>query len=309
MSIAEATSGQTSGISELFVQNYSDHVRLFGAADTRGVFRFSGLRAFGAFVLAGECVDGMVREVVIHSLKGGTVCLLDPWPGGQASVSPDVEMATRKLADGSSARELRTSAGVTYRLRPGGMHTTAAPLPVIEKRDGPREIHCLDWDDFDPPIVYYPEDPPFSQYSRGDRVLLGMPRRESSRAQGVDLDTIEKLIGRPDWQSRQTAARWLGRLTSEKATRLLVMLAESDEVPVVTYTAGVCLVRQATAHALSEALRIARETSVAHLRREILKAVRRLAHTADGEALLVECFSDLNVLEVLFRNAGQGEAG
>ena len=295
--IAEAISGQTSGISEVLVQSYSDHLRLFGGADAQGVFRFAGLRGFGGFVLAGECVDGRVRQVTVHSLKGELLRLLDPWPGREVAVSPETHVDRTKLADGSAAIEMQTAAGMTYRLRETRAPERDAPPPVVETRHTPREVRCLDWDEFDPPVVFYPEDPPFPQTSRGDRVFLGMPAGEPSLEPRTDWERARDMAASPDWQPRQTAARWLGRLRTTEATELLVALAGSDPVPVVMYTAAVSLVRQRTAASLEAAMRLARRPPVPHVRREVMKAFRRLSLTDEGAEFLVDCFSDLAMLE------------
>jgi len=297
MAISEATSGQTAGMSEVMVQGYGDHLRIFGGADADGVFRFAGLRGFGGFVLAGECVDGRVCQVTVHSLKGNLLLLLDPWPDREVAVSPETPVNRTKLADGSAAIEMQTTPGVTYRLSEARGSERGAPPPVVESRSAPREIRCLDWDEFDPPVVYYPEDPPFSQASRGDRVFLGMPAGEPSREPHTDWGLAWDLAASPDWRSRQTAARWLGRLRTAEATELLVGLAGSDPVPVVMYTAAVGLVRQRTAASLEAAMRLARQPPVPHVRREVLKAIRRLSLTDEGAEFLVECFSDLAMLE------------
>ena len=299
MAVVEATSGQTSGISEIFVQNYSNYIHVFGAAGRKGVFRFSGLRAWGGFVLSGECVDGVVQEIVVYSLKGKTLYLINPWKGKKVTVEPEAKINIVRLPDGSNGLELKTKPQEVYHLQPL-QNKVSSLSPVIESRECPREIHILDWDNFDPPVVYYPEDPPFSQFSKGDRVFLGMPRKEMSETPAINLRNIEKLANHSDWRSRQTAARWLGRMKSIKATNLLVKIIEKEKVPVVMYTAGVSLIRQGTAYSLSRAFNIAYKTSIPHLRREIFKAIRRLSHTEEGVSLLVECFTDLNTLELIF---------
>ncbi len=69
MAISEGVSGQTSGISEVYVQNYSDHIRVFEAISKEGVFRFAGLRAYGGFILSGECKDGKVTFIKATQFK------------------------------------------------------------------------------------------------------------------------------------------------------------------------------------------------------------------------------------------------
>ena len=63
------------------------------------------------------------------------------------------------------------------------------------------------------------------------------------------------------------------------------------------HTTDVGLVRQRTAASLRAAMRLARRPPIPHVRREVLKAIRRLSLTDEGAEFLVECFSDLAMLE------------
>ncbi|OGV67635.1 MAG: hypothetical protein A3K19_14635 [Lentisphaerae bacterium RIFOXYB12_FULL_65_16] len=305
MAISEATSGQTSGMSEVLVQNYSDHVRVLAMAGAPGTFRFAGLRAHGGFVLAGECVDGAVTQVVVHSLCGGTLRLANPWPGKMPKATPAAEIASVRLADDSEGLELTTPPGVTYRLA-AGRRGRMKP-PAVEKRDGPRCIVVRDWDEFEPPVVYYPEDMPFAQDAAEERVFLGMPEVEPVNLSKLPAwECVTALLARSDWQARLTGARWLARCsTSDEALDLLVKLAETDPTPVVRYTAGVSLVRLGTPTALGAALRIAGAAELPHLRREILKAVGRLSHTPAGATLLAATFGDLRITGNVFGEPGK----
>jgi hypothetical protein len=300
MAISEATSGQTSGMSEVLVQNYSDHARVLAVAGAPGTFRFAGLRAHGGFVLAGECVDGAVTQLGVHSLCGGTVRLANPWPGETPKVRPAAEIASVRLADDSEGLELTTQPGKTYRLATGPR--SRAKPPAVEKRDGPRCIITRDWDEFEPPVVYYPEDMPFAQDAADGRVWLGMPEVDAAGPRELPAwERVMALVARTDWPARLTGARWLGRFAASKeVVELLVKLAETDPTPVVRYTAGVSLVRLGTPTALGAALRLARAATLPHLRREILKAVGRLSHTPAGAALLAATFGDLRITGSVF---------
>jgi phosphohistidine phosphatase SixA len=236
MSIAEGVSGQMCGLTETLLQNYTDHVRLFMAASPGGVSRFSGLRAFGGFVLAGEFDGNQATLVVVRSLHGNKLRLLSPWQGGKITVEPPAPVALVKLKDGSEAIELSTERGKTYNLY-GPKGKVAAPPPVMEKRAGPREIRIRDGQDFDPMIIYFPQDRLYPQFSRGDRVYLGMPREERSEALPVDMASVRKWLQSPDWRYRQTAARLLWRVNTEEAHRILKELAAKDPYSIVRYSA------------------------------------------------------------------------
>lgn len=305
MAISEATSGQTSGITETLIQNYSDHARVFSGIDADGLFRFSGLRAYGGFVLAGECLDRAVTGLTIHSLRGETLRIMNPWPGQMPTVEPATQIKPVQLADGQDGLEIPTRAGVTYHLTGGSGQKS--PPAVVEARNAPRRITCGDWNDFSPPVVYYPEDLPFAQEPDGNDVFLGMPSPET-RDHSVPTPSWERirlLADSTEWPARQTAARWLCRLSSEEAEKLLVRLATEDPVAVVRYTAGVSLVNRMGPSSLHSALLIARDADRPHLRREILKAVTRLARRPEGREKLTDLFSDLKSLEDLFTTIKQ----
>lgn len=294
MAISEATSGQTSGMSEVLLQNYSDHTRVLAVAGTRGTFRFSGLRAYGGFVLAGECIDGRTTAITVHSLCGGRLRLANPWPGQTPAVTSAAAVTICRLADGGEGLDVCLPPGQTCRLATGPAGPVAPPL--VEARRGPRCVSPGDWSDFEPPVVYYPEDLPLAQETPDGRVYLGMPAVEPAGPPPCPAwEQVVELSRRSDWQARQTAARWLARFPSSAATGLLEALARADAVPVVCYTAGVSLVRQGTPAALGVALRVARDASAPHVRREILKAVGRLSHSASGAALLAATFGDVRI--------------
>ena len=236
MSICEGVSGLEVGLTDTLLQQYSDHVRLFSAANPSGVSRFAGLRAFGGFELAGEYAGGETRFVTVCSLKGNVLRLMSPWQGRKVRIEPAAEAGMIRLADGKEGLDLPTQAGVTYRLTAEGPGGTPLPSPVIERRDGPREIRIRDGSDFNPMIVYFPTDRLFAQFSKGDRVYLGMPREERSETLPVDMDCVRKFMRSESWQERQTAARWLWHPGTEESRGLLKEL-ENDRDAVVRLSA------------------------------------------------------------------------
>ena len=237
MSIAEGVSGLEAALTETLVQQYADHMRLFESANPRGVSRFSGLRAFGGFELAGEYADGKTRSVTVHSLKGNTLRLMNPWQGAAIRIEPPAVLKTFKLSDGKEGLEIQTDAGKTYRLMASDLPRDPLPAPVMEQRVHPRSIPVRDGADFDPKIVYFPTDRLFPQFSRGDRVYLGMPLEEESASPKIDMDRIKAFLKSSDWRDRQTAARWLHRVQTPEAETLLNDLARNDPDPVVRLSA------------------------------------------------------------------------
>jgi len=283
MAISEATSGQTSGMSEALVQSYSDHVRVFPRIGGKGVFRFAGLRAMGGFVLAGECADGVVSQVAVHSLRGGAFCLANPWPGEEPEITPSVAVETVALRDGAEALRFETEAGQTYRIDCQSHARCDAP-PVVEERNGPRRVPCGDWEDFTPPIAYFPCDPPYGQAAEDGTVFLGTPSEEgASSSDEHDLEKALRLVEQDDWRARQTGARWLGRYDAPDARERLVELATGDEASVVRYTAAVALVAQGTQAGVEAAMRLAEASTDPYVRRIVLASLRQRAASADRE--------------------------
>jgi hypothetical protein len=112
----------------MFVQCCSDHVRVFPAVDPSRVWRFSGMRAFGGFVLAVEFGGGQSRSLTVHSLLGGRIHLRSLWDA--VTVQPEVALLRSTLKDGRDVIEFQTRPGITCRLaRSGG---PVLPPPVIE---------------------------------------------------------------------------------------------------------------------------------------------------------------------------------
>ena len=300
MAISEALSGQTSGLSEVLVQDYSDHVRVFHGAGEQGTFRFAGLRARGGFILAGEHCHGRTIRIVVHSLRGATLRLANPWPGREPEIVPAAPCRENRTADGMEVLVLETEPGCTYQIQNPASEGRSEPLQEKEARQEPRAIRWVDWDEEEPPVAYYPEDPPFAQEPDGKQVYLGRAAKEGGGPALPDRNRALVLVEERDWRARQTGARWLGHTSEPEAMNRLRALAIDDPIPVVRYTAGVSLVWQGTPEALGTALAIAQTTDLPHQRREILKAVSRMARTVPGKVLLKECWRNLAWLDNLW---------
>ena len=168
--------------------------------------------------------------------------------------------------------------------------------PEITQRGGPRRIVLPEWDEYDPPVVYYPADLPSPQGGE-NVVFLGIPQErpaDETRGQRWGMDRLRNLARRDDWQSRATAARLLAHDTSGEATALLAGMAGRDPVPVVRYAAGVSLILQGTEESFTQAVALVRETEIPHLTREIWKTARRWVRSGRGRG---GCESVLRELE------------
>ncbi len=274
VTLCEGVSGQVASLCEMLVQNYEDHTRIMPTVGKQGLFRFAGLRGFGGFVLAGECLDGQMRQLVIHSLRGNTLRINNPWPGQELVIQPETIVRQLRLADGTPGLEIETKPGLTYRLHTQPSLAIASPTPFIEKRSAPREVMLKDGYDFRPILVIYPEDLPPAQINKGDRMYLGIPRENKSQPLTADFTLAKKLAESTDWPARQTAARWLGRLSTQEATDLLVTLVKKDPSAVVRNTAAVALVIQNTEYATQQARQLAAESDK-YLKAEIESAFMR----------------------------------
>ena len=105
-------------------------------------------------------------------------------------------------------------------------------------------------------------------------MYLGIPKEDTSRAVKIDFALARQLLKKPDWQSRQTAARWLGHMKSREATDLLVTLVQHDPYPVVQYTAAVAIVIQGTEYSMQQANHL-QERFEGRLKIEIEEAIKR----------------------------------
>ena len=294
LAIAEAVSGQASGISECLLHDFKTHARIFANLG-KGVFRFSGMRLNGGFLVAGEYRD-VTQKIVVKSLCGNDFIIQNPWQDGQIECNGDTTYQV--LADGTSAICLKTEVGKVYTITKAGQANVTMPDYLIEERCTPRKIVCGDFDDFSPSVQYYPVDLEFAQPSDGQTVYLGMPKDEPN-AFSTDRKRAERMAESDDAKQRQTAARFLSRFEDADATEALIRLA-SDEDLFTAYSAAVCLVKQGTMISLRAALRIAHSSAYPHQKREVYKAISRLAKTDKGRALLPALLSDFKFLQEIY---------
>jgi hypothetical protein len=73
-----------STIAEMLLQSFEGKVRVFPDWPTSGASaaaRFGDLRAYGAFLVSSQLKGGAVQYVRIASEQGGSVVLVNPWPG------------------------------------------------------------------------------------------------------------------------------------------------------------------------------------------------------------------------------------
>ncbi len=101
-------------LNECLMQSYAGVIRLFPNTQNLGRARFRNLRAAGAFLVSAAWDGKTVADVQIHSEKGATVQLENPWRGAAVQV----RIASEKAVVPSTEK-----AGVlSFATRPGGVY-------------------------------------------------------------------------------------------------------------------------------------------------------------------------------------------
>ncbi|MGH9614823.1 MAG: glycosyl hydrolase family 95 catalytic domain-containing protein, partial [Bryobacteraceae bacterium] len=104
-------------LNECLLQSYSGTLRLFPNTKNLGPARFSKLRAAGAFLISAVWDGKAVSSVEIHSERGTTVRMVNPWEQPNVRVSglgDNREVTVRR--DGNVI-EFPTHAGARYRIQ------------------------------------------------------------------------------------------------------------------------------------------------------------------------------------------------
>jgi len=82
----ETLSGVPMTINEMFLQSYEGVIRIFPNWDRTIDASYRALRAYGAFLVSSSISGGQIGEVRIHSEKGRSCVLENPWPGHDVEV-------------------------------------------------------------------------------------------------------------------------------------------------------------------------------------------------------------------------------
>lgn len=105
-------------LNECVLQSYTGVIRLFPNTLHLGPARFERLRAVGAFLVSAAWDGKQVYDVEIHSEKGATARVVNPWPGRKVHV---VRTRDGQPVEAQQARgriTFVTQPGETYRLEP-----------------------------------------------------------------------------------------------------------------------------------------------------------------------------------------------
>lgn len=100
-------------INECLMQSYNGTIRLFPNWDKAKDAQFQNLRAVGAFLVSATLKGGEIRQVSIHSEKGGTLKIVSPW-GKKGTLSN--EDGSKKIE--SEIIEIKASPGENIILEP-----------------------------------------------------------------------------------------------------------------------------------------------------------------------------------------------
>jgi hypothetical protein len=79
--------GITGALQDLLMQSWDGVIRIFPGLPSGIDASFTDLRAVGAFLVSASRSGGVVGEVSITSLRGGTCVMENPWPGRKIAVS------------------------------------------------------------------------------------------------------------------------------------------------------------------------------------------------------------------------------
>ncbi|MFF4835085.1 glycoside hydrolase family 95-like protein [Streptomyces sp. NPDC001315] len=108
------TSGATEALNSMLLQSEAGVIRLFPVWPKERDAAFWTLRAKGAFLVSSRLAGGAVREVELHSERGGTVRIADPWGAGAARLTD---------TSGAEVPHTVTDGLLTWPTRPGTTYT------------------------------------------------------------------------------------------------------------------------------------------------------------------------------------------
>jgi len=101
-------------LNECLLQSYTGVIRLFPNTRRLGPARFRHLRAVGAFLVSAAWDGKQATEVEIHSEKGATARLINPWPGWRVRVVGAADGRPVAAREQQGIIEFATQAGQTY---------------------------------------------------------------------------------------------------------------------------------------------------------------------------------------------------
>jgi alpha-L-fucosidase 2 len=105
-------------LNECLLQSYTGTIRLFPNTHNLGRARFQHLRATGAFLVSASYDGTKISTVEIHSEKGATARVQNPWSKRRLRVTRARDGQIVKTLQAGSVLTFPTEAGETYRVEP-----------------------------------------------------------------------------------------------------------------------------------------------------------------------------------------------
>ena len=108
--------GITGALQDLLMQSWDGVIRIFPGFPSGIDASFTDLRAVGAFLVSASRSGGVVGEVSITSLRGGTCVMENPWPGRKIAVSCAAAPDLTLTADSQGLVSFSSENNLTYTL-------------------------------------------------------------------------------------------------------------------------------------------------------------------------------------------------
>jgi hypothetical protein len=108
--------GITGALQDLLMQSWDGVIRIFPGLPSGMDASFTDLRAVGAFLVSASRSGGVVGEVSITSLRGGTCVMENPWPGRKIAVSCAAAPDLTLTADSQGLVSFSSENNLTYTL-------------------------------------------------------------------------------------------------------------------------------------------------------------------------------------------------
>jgi hypothetical protein len=108
--------GITGALQDLLMQSWDGVIRIFPGFPSGMDASFTDLRAVGAFLVSASRSGGVVGEVSITSLRGGTCVMENPWPGRKIAVSCAAAPDLTLTADSQGLVSFSSENNLTYTL-------------------------------------------------------------------------------------------------------------------------------------------------------------------------------------------------
>jgi hypothetical protein len=111
------TFGIIAGLQEMLLQSWDGHIHVFPVWPKDVDCEFETLRAEGAFLVSARQENGQIGPVLIESLAGERVSLVNPWPQSKTRITQE-DNSQVILEETSATLAFDTIKGKRYRVEP-----------------------------------------------------------------------------------------------------------------------------------------------------------------------------------------------